>query len=61
MTKSVTIFYVFLFLIYTIIGLIEREMIIMIKTKTDLGPDEFKVLREIILAHPRLQKKRKIG
>lgn len=33
----------------------------MIKTKTDLGPDEFKVLREIILAHPRLQKKRKIG
>lgn len=47
----------FLFLIYTIIGLIEREMIIMIKTKTDLGPDEFKVLREIILAHPRLQKK----
>ena len=36
-------------------------MIIMIKTKTDLGPDEFKVLREIILAHPRLQKKRKIG
>lgn len=51
----------FLFLIYTIIGLIEREMIIMIKTKTDLGPDEFKVLREIILAHPRLQKKRKIG
>ena len=57
MTKSVTIFYVFLFLIYTIIGLIEREMIIMIKTKTDLGPDEFKVLREIILAHPRLQKK----
>lgn len=51
----------FLFLIYTIIGLIEREMIIMIKTKTDFGPDEFKVLREIILAHPRLQKKRKIG
>lgn len=50
----------FLFLIYTIIGLIEREMIIMIKTKTDLGPDEFKALREIILAHPRLQKKRKI-
>ena len=33
----------------------------MIKTKTDLGSDEFKVLREIILAHPRLQKKRKIG
>ena len=39
----------------------EREMIIMIKTKTDLGSDEFKVIREIILAHPRLQKKRKIG
>lgn len=36
-------------------------MIIMIKTKTDFGPDEFKVIREIILAHPRLQKKRKIG
>lgn len=39
----------------------EREMIIMIKTKSDFGPDEFKVIREIILAHPRLQKKRKIG
>ena len=39
----------------------EREMIIMIKTKTDLGSDEFKVIREISLAHPRLQKKRKIG
>lgn len=39
----------------------EREMIIMIKTKLDFGPDEFKVIREIILAHPRLQKKRKIG
>lgn len=38
----------------------EREMIIMIKTKTDLGSDEFKVIREISLAHPRLQKKRKI-
>ena len=36
-------------------------MIIMIKTKSDFGPDEFKVIREIILAHPRLQKKRKIG
>lgn len=36
-------------------------MIIMIKTKTDLGSDEFKVIREISLAHPRLQKKRKIG
>ena len=35
----------------------EREMIIMIKTKTDLGSDEFKVIREISLAHPRLQKK----
>lgn len=35
-------------------------MIIMIKTKTDLGSDEFKVIREISLAHPRLQKKRKI-
>ena len=33
----------------------------MIKTKSDFGPDEFKVIREIILAHPRLQKKRKIG
>ena len=39
----------------------EREMIIMIKTKSELGPDEFKVIREIILAHPRSQKKRKIG
>lgn len=39
----------------------KREMIIMIKTKSDFGPDEFKVIREIILAHPRLQKKRKIG
>ena len=39
----------------------EREMIIMIKTKSDFGPDEFKVIREIILAHPKLQKKRKIG
>ena len=39
----------------------ERVMIIMIKTKSDFGPDEFKVIREIILAHPRLQKKRKIG
>ena len=39
----------------------EREMIRMIKTKSDFGPDEFKVIREIILAHPRLQKKRKIG
>lgn len=37
----------------------EREMIIMIKTKTDLGSDEFKVIREISLAHPRLQKKKK--
>ena len=36
-------------------------MIIMIKTKSDFGPDEFKVIREISLAHPRLQKKRKIG
>ncbi len=54
-------FYVFLLLIYTIISLMEREMIIMIKTKSDFGPDEFKVIREIILAHPRLQKKRKIG
>ena len=54
-------FYVFLLLIYTIISLMEREMIIMIKTKSDFGPDEFKVMREIILAHPRLQKKRKIG
>lgn len=53
-------FYVFLLLIYTIISLVEREMIIMIKTKSDFGPDEFKVIREIILAHPRLQK-RKIG
>lgn len=39
----------------------EREMIIMIETKSDFGPDEFKVIREIILAHPRLQKKRKIS
>ena len=39
----------------------EREMVIMIKTKLELGPDEFKVIREISLAHPRLQKKRKIG
>lgn len=37
----------------------EREMIIMIKTKSELGPDEFKVIREIILAHPRSQKKKK--
>ena len=29
--------------------------------KSDFGPDEFKVIREIILTHPRLQKKRKIG
>ena len=53
-------FYVFLFLIYTINGLIEREMIIMIKTKTDLGPDEFKVIREISLARPSIKKNRKI-
>lgn len=37
----------------------EREMIIMIKTKTDFDSDEFKVIREIILAHPRSQKKKK--
>ena len=49
-----------MFLIYTIISLMEREMIIMIKTKTDFDSDEFKVIREIILAHPRSQKKRKI-
>ena len=42
---------------YTIISLMEREMVIMIKTKSDFGPDEFKVIREIILTHPRLQKK----
>lgn len=48
-----------MFLIYTIIGLIEREMIIMIKTKLDLGPDEFKVIRKISLAHPKTQRSRK--
>ena len=37
----------------------EREMIIMIKTKLNLGPDEFKVIREIILAHPKIQRSRK--
>ena len=47
-------------LIYTIISLIEREMIIMIKTKLDLGPDEFKVIREISLARPSIKKNRKI-
>ena len=44
---------------YTIISLVEREMIIMIKTKLDLGPDEFKVIREISLAHPKTQRSRK--
>ena len=44
---------------YTIISLMEREMIIMIKTKLNLGPDEFKVIREIILAHPKIQRSRK--
>lgn len=47
-------------LTYTIISLIEREMIIMIKTKLDLGPDEFKVIREISLARPSIKKNRKI-
>lgn len=31
----------------------------MIKTKLELGPDEFKVIREIILAHPKIQRNRK--
>lgn len=31
----------------------------MIKTKLNLGPDEFKVIREIILAHPKIQRSRK--
>lgn len=44
---------------YTIVSLMEREMIIMIKTKLNLGPDEFKVIREIILAHPKIQRSRK--
>lgn len=44
---------------YTIISLMEREMIIMIKTKLNLGPDEFKVIREISLAHPKIQRNRK--
>lgn len=35
-------------------------MIIMIKTKLDLGPDEFKVIREISLACPSIKKNRKI-
>ena len=52
-------FYVFLLLIYTIISLMEREMIIMIKTKSGFGPDEFKVIREISLAHPKIQRNRK--
>lgn len=38
----------------------EREMIIMIKTKLNLGPDEFKVIREISLARPSIKKNRKI-
>ena len=37
----------------------EREMVIMIKTKLELGPDEFKVIREISLAHPKIQRSRK--
>ena len=37
----------------------EGEMIIMIKTKSDFGPDEFKVIREISLAHPKIQRSRK--
>lgn len=37
----------------------EREMVIMIKTKLELGPDEFKVIREIGLAHPKIQRSRK--
>lgn len=45
---------------YTIISLMEREMIIMIKTKLNLGPDEFKVIREISLARPSIKKNRKI-
>ena len=44
---------------YTIISLMEREMVIMIKTKLELGPDEFKVIREISLAHPKIQRSRK--
>ena len=52
--------YVFLLLMYTIISLMEREMIIMIKTKLNLGPDEFKVIREISLARPSIKKNRKI-
>lgn len=38
----------------------EREMIIMIKTKLNLGPDEFKVIREISFARPSIKKNRKI-
>lgn len=34
-------------------------MVIMIKTKLELGPDEFKVIREISLAHPKIQRNRK--
>lgn len=49
-----------LFLIYAIISLMEREMIIMIKTKLNLGPDEFKVIREISFARPSIKKNRKI-
>ena len=52
--------YVFLLLMYTIISLMEREMIIMIKTKLNLGPDEFKVIREISFARPSIKKNRKI-
>lgn len=37
----------------------EREMVIMIKTKLELGPDEFKVIREMSLAHPKIQRNRK--
>ena len=32
----------------------------MIKTKLNLGPDEFKVIREISLARPSIKKNRKI-
>ena len=35
-------------------------MIIMIKTKLNLGPDEFKVIKEISLARPSIKKNRKI-
>ena len=60
LTLTILWLYVFLLLMYTILSLMEREMIIMIKTKLNLGPDEFKVIREISLARPSIKKNRKI-